>query len=289
LRVLPEIGNPPTSGDGPIAGFFASRSVSFPNANPSCIGLQTNAVNDNATHATGAFGLYIEAHQESNVAGQGTYGTEIEVSSVRSSEIKATPFSQGLTVGIQLGSGCGLSGAFSGKTQVNCSAAIQIVANPTRWRSGIVFLNRSIEGTDGYTGNGTAIAMSGGHMIEWYNASSQITGRLWTQPNLSASDACEVKFTSDGIQCLAKGQVAGYIQNPSGTMANWWTLAGSETGSPVSLQATGADTNVDMWIQTKGTGVVRYGTHAAVTTETLSGFITIKDSAGNTRKLAVIS
>ena len=37
------------------------------------------------------------------------------------------------------------------------------------------------------------------------------------------------------------------------------------------------------------TGNVKFGTHAAITTETLSGFITIKDAAGNTRKLAVVS
>jgi len=38
-----------------------------------------------------------------------------------------------------------------------------------------------------------------------------------------------------------------------------------------------------------GSGVLRFGTHSAITTETLSGFITIKDSGGTTRKLAVVS
>jgi len=37
------------------------------------------------------------------------------------------------------------------------------------------------------------------------------------------------------------------------------------------------------------TGNVKFGTHSAITTETLSGFITIKDSSGATRKLAVVS
>jgi len=64
------------------------------------------------------------------------------------------------------------------------------------------------------------------------------------------------------------------------------------TGNGVSdsqVQSLGSATDVDCSLVPKGSGRVRYGTHAAVTTETLSGFITIKDAAGNTRKLAVVS
>ena len=47
------------------------------------------------------------------------------------------------------------------------------------------------------------------------------------------------------------------------------------------------DDGTDLTITTNGN--LKFGTHAAITTETLSGYITIKDSAGNTRKLAVVS
>jgi len=36
-------------------------------------------------------------------------------------------------------------------------------------------------------------------------------------------------------------------------------------------------------------GVLRFGTHTGLGAEALSGYITVKDSAGNSRKLAVIS
>lgn len=36
-------------------------------------------------------------------------------------------------------------------------------------------------------------------------------------------------------------------------------------------------------------GVVQFGTHSAIGAETLTGYITIKDSGGNSRKLAVVS
>ncbi len=61
-------------------------------------------------------------------------------------------------------------------------------------------------------------------------------------------------------------------------------------GSALSeIQSHGSGTDVDLRLAPKGSGAVRYGTHAAITTETLSGFITVKDAAGNTRKLAVVS
>lgn len=59
------------------------------------------------------------------------------------------------------------------------------------------------------------------------------------------------------------------------------TLSGESAG-------TGA-ANIDVAITPKGTGRVRYGTHAAVTTETVTGFIEIKDAGGTVRKLAVVS
>jgi len=47
--------------------------------------------------------------------------------------------------------------------------------------------------------------------------------------------------------------------------------------------------NIDVKLTPKGTGVLQYGTHSALTAETVTGYITIKDSGGTTRKLAVVS
>lgn len=51
---------------------------------------------------------------------------------------------------------------------------------------------------------------------------------------------------------------------------------------------TGAD-NLDIALTPAGTGNVKFGTYAAITAETLQGFITIKDAAGNLRKVAVVA
>jgi hypothetical protein len=71
---------------------------------------------------------------------------------------------------------------------------------------------------------------------------------------------------------------------------NGISLNPSTTGNPVIISAgIGSDTNIDIDIRPKGTGLMRYGAHAAITTETVTGYIQIKDNAGNIRKLAVIS
>jgi hypothetical protein len=69
------------------------------------------------------------------------------------------------------------------------------------------------------------------------------------------------------------------------------TISNSATGNPVefAVSATSSDTNVDISLIPKGTGVVRFGTHTATADTAISGYVTIKDGSGNTRKLAVIT
>lgn len=66
---------------------------------------------------------------------------------------------------------------------------------------------------------------------------------------------------------------------------NYLVATPAITTGPPSLGAVGGDTNIDLLLTPKGTGVVRYGTHTGGGDTTSNGYITIKDSAGNTRKL----
>jgi len=70
---------------------------------------------------------------------------------------------------------------------------------------------------------------------------------------------------------------------------NFTQITGSATGNAVTISGAGSDANIDFAIAPKGTGVLRFGTHSALAAETVTGYITIKDAAGNTRKLAVVS
>lgn len=74
--------------------------------------------------------------------------------------------------------------------------------------------------------------------------------------------------------------------------SNYVRLALNTTSTTLSIVAetagTGAD-DIDLILTPAGTGSVRFGTHSAIGAETLAGYITIKDSGGTSRKLAVVS
>ncbi len=53
------------------------------------------------------------------------------------------------------------------------------------------------------------------------------------------------------------------------------------------IEGTGA--NVDISFTPAGTGKMRFGSHSAIAAETVTGYITIKDSGGTDRKIAVVS
>jgi hypothetical protein len=70
---------------------------------------------------------------------------------------------------------------------------------------------------------------------------------------------------------------------------NFLQIRNNTTGQPAGIHVQGNDTNVDLELVPKGTGVLRFGTYASKSAEIVTGYILIKDSAGNNRKLAVIS
>ena len=74
------------------------------------------------------------------------------------------------------------------------------------------------------------------------------------------------------------------VNNP-----NYFNMEGKAAGSAPVLSVQGSDTNIDLALTPKGTGVVQFGTLTATADTAISGYITIKDSGGTTRKLAVIT
>jgi hypothetical protein len=71
--------------------------------------------------------------------------------------------------------------------------------------------------------------------------------------------------------------------------ANYWQATGGAAGSAPVLSVIGSDTNIDLALTPKGTGLVRFGTYTASMALTVQGFIEVKDSGGTIRKLAVIA
>lgn len=72
---------------------------------------------------------------------------------------------------------------------------------------------------------------------------------------------------------------------------NYVQVTGGIAGTPavVTITTNGSSTDTDIAVTPKGTGVLRFGTHSALAGESVTGYITIKDSGGTTRKIAVVS
>lgn len=56
-----------------------------------------------------------------------------------------------------------------------------------------------------------------------------------------------------------------------------------------NIYAEGTGDDMDLVFTTAGAGTLQFGTRTAIGAETVTGYITIKDSGGTTRKLAVVS
>jgi hypothetical protein len=67
---------------------------------------------------------------------------------------------------------------------------------------------------------------------------------------------------------------------------NYHQITGSATGTAIVHSAQGSDTNIDLALTPKGTGVLSFGTYTAGIIAQ-AGYITIKDAGGTTRRLLV--
>ena len=76
---------------------------------------------------------------------------------------------------------------------------------------------------------------------------------------------------------------------PVASAVNYLEANGAVTTAAPILSAAGSDTNIDLALTPKGTGNVRFGTLTANADAPITGYITIKDSSGTTRKLAIIA
>ena len=123
----------------------------------------------------------------------------------------------------------------------------------------------------------------------------QVTGAATgSRPVISAQgsdSAVNLQFDSKGTgsHVFRTNNVFQFaVLNTTGAV-NYGTVTGSLTGVAPSFSVAGSDTNIDLALTPKGTGLVRFGTYTANMALTIQGYIEIKDSGGTTRRLAVIA
>ena len=146
--------------------------------------------------------------------------------------------------------------------------------------------------TVGFAAGGSAIFYAYANGSVQSNSSGYIG--LSTSPHVG--DTADVRFYRDASGIFAqrngtnaqKHRVYGTYTDAS----NYTRVALNTTSTTAEIAAetagTGAD-DIDLALTPAGAGNVKFGSHSAIGAETVTGYITIKDSAGNSRKLAVVS
>ena len=129
-------------------------------------------------------------------------------------------------------------------------------------------------------------SITGVRVIENANSSNFLS--LIASPTLqSISSSSNVVTFSNGTNAQTV-RINGTYTDASNYVRLAFNTTSTTLGIVCETAGTGAD-DIDLSLTPAGTGNVRFGTHSAVGAETVTGFITIKDSGGTSRKLAVIS
>jgi hypothetical protein len=158
------------------------------------------------------------------------------------------------------------------------------------------YLGANGSGSVRFTTNGDSITeqMRVSHTASAVNY-VQVTGAATgAGPIISAqgSDAsAELRLRSKNVFNIRLQNGAGndglLVDMTSGTtLANYVSIAPKVAGTSPVISVLGSDTDIDLTLTPKGAGAVRFGTYTG-TILTPTGYITIKDSGGTSRRLLV--
>ncbi|MCI5075640.1 hypothetical protein [Oricola sp.] len=274
-----------------IAGAFAATAEA--ETSPA-MALSAFVSNARTSSSSASWALYVEAFHLDG-AGSWTYGMEMEVRNASADDIDPNPYD------FSAGKGAlGIWLAASGHTDYGpaaanpCAAALVIGRNGAAgsWNKGIVFTENGLEGTDGSSGSSTyasAIALARHQRIEWFDPTNDLVAASITSGITAYANRVDMEFRDHQILFRGANQIGALDIQATIGAANYLQVVSNVTTAAPYIAATGTDTDVDLRLRPKNAGLLRFGTHAAIGAETVTGYITIKDDAGTSRKLAVVS
>ena len=174
--------------------------------------------------------------------------------------------------------------AFGGDSENPSTAAVIIIKNETSshgWNSGIVFTQDALETNE-------AVSMARTHQIKWYAPDNQ-TGAIITSNVSSTANQVKMQFVDNFVNFVGSNGKQFFRSAHATNGVNYTEVGSGQTGVSPYIASAGDDADIDLAFTPKGAGVVRFGSHTAIGSETVTGYITIKDSSGNIRKLAVVA
>lgn len=293
---------------GGIAGSFATQA-SDNTSNGAPIGVSSLAFNNHSTNTQGAWCYYGVAIRDVNATtGIGALTAELHVSNMVNDSPQWDGYSAnpvGMTSVLHLTQGGEHTQVGVGDlTDYDVTSAINITrfkgTNGGAFLKGIIFHKQSLAGCDGSTGIGIAMDMAKGHQLQWRYATGDagVTGVIRCDgASHNATPRVILGTNAFSIKQLDLAEVeqpAFQVILPTlgaGEGVNGILINCQKTGvGYAGVQAIGVDTNLDIYLAPKGTGLLRTSyavTNASTPTSLVANRrLAIKDSSGTTFYIA---
>lgn len=269
-----------------VTGFASNANMDLTGGEPTeTIGVAGFVIGNQTGRSV--WGLYSDVQYAGGLSG---WGVEFAIKNVSGVDTTATPdfFASGACgVWLVAGGDPTYGGAATNPSNFAVGIGGSGGANAT-WNKGIIVFEDGLT-RDG-SGYATALEMSLKHRVLWRNGSNNIAFDIRSEVTSATGNVAMVASNNAVTMVGTGGATIGQFAHQTNGV-NFLQVANGANGSPVTLTAAigGTDTNLDLRFITQGTGVLRFGTHTGNADAPITGYITIKDSGGTTRKLAVIS
>lgn len=179
----------------------------------------------------------------------------------------------------------GYDGIYLFNTATTASPGLVVTNNKVLGVS-LVVVNRSGILVTSSAGSSTGAVIKN-NMVDAGSGTPQFGVRLLALTGSIATDnQCLGTFSSSAFNIVP---TVRETRNDLIGSGNILTLDSVATGGGLSIVASGDDANIDIAITPKGTGRVKFGTLTANADAPITGYITVRDSGGTLRKLAVIA
>lgn len=271
------------SSRGALAITGMTRSSDGDDQNTASIGVSGFLINDSSPGRSG-WALYSDVQHEA--AGGTSYGIEFAIKNASGEDLTADAYhAVAGTVGIWLAAGGDDS---YGPVHTNPSnSAIQVGGNSSTWNRALVVFGDGLTRTNG---RACAISLGQYQSIKW-TYTGNISGFTIDSGVDTNGAAVSILALNNGVYFLnASGQPIGLFYNDLVNQAeDYIYFRPGKAGTPPRVITTGSNTDIDISFQPKGAGLMKFGTYSAIGAEALAGYITVKDTAGNSRKLAVVA
>ena len=245
-----------------IGGTFAARTTGSAKGSP--LGLVATAVSD-STNAAGGWGIYSETLVGPNSRG-GTAG--VEFNTVNTSRLGEAgdilPYGTGTRGMTVLNLAVGGDRNVHGTTDA-ISAYTTYRSNGAKAKAGLVFKSNALQRLgNSDTGYGRALSFPQGYGHSWYGGADHTeVFRLYSA--ISTTDHAQaMSFSDDGVRLIrGLGEATSFHVPFVAESVNFVQLAPAAAGDAVEVAARGAEGDIDLLLDPKGSGVIDIGTDAA--------------------------